>query len=136
MSAARSPLLWRGAGGEATCSLTSLNPIFQKINPLSLLLYINGQRIDLEPGQTIAQTKQVNDLNSLDNRQASFTNKFKVSKTSNNIKVMDFLTVTGNNSVVPYRENECSLFAENGECFIYKGRAVITEGGDDYDVVV
>ena len=49
---------------------------------------------------------------------------------------MNFLSVTGNNSAVPYRENECSLFAENGECFIYKGRAVVTDGGTDFDVVV
>lgn len=103
---------------------------------LSLLLYINGQRIDLEPGQTIAQTKQVNDLNSLDNRQAGFTNKFKVPKTAGNMRVMQFLTVPGNNSIIPYSHNECSLFSENGECFIYKGRAVINDGGDYYDVVV
>lgn len=49
---------------------------------------------------------------------------------------MDFLSVTGNTSAVPYTKNECSLYSDNGQCFIYKGRAVVTDGGDYYDVVV
>lgn len=103
---------------------------------MSLLLYINGQLLDLEPGQVIAQTKQVNDLNSLDDRQAGYTNKFNVPKTAHNLKVLDFMTITGNTSGVPYQKNECSLYADSGECFIYKGWAVITDGGNDFDVVV
>ncbi|KGO91741.1 hypothetical protein [Flavobacterium subsaxonicum] len=103
---------------------------------MNLLLYINGQLADLDAGQTIAQTKQVNDLNSLDNRQASYTNKFKLPKTANNTKIMQFLTVAGNKSTVPYQKNECSLYSSNGECFVYNGWAVITDGGDDYEAVV
>ncbi|TRW22572.1 hypothetical protein FMM05_16970 [Flavobacterium zepuense] len=103
---------------------------------MSLLLYINGQLADLDAGQTIAQTKQVNDLNSLDNRQASYTNKFKLPKTATNVKIMEYLTVTGNNSNVPYQKNECSLFSETGECFVYNGWAMITDGGNDYEAVI
>jgi hypothetical protein len=103
---------------------------------LGLLLYINGQLLDLDPSQAIAQTKQVNDLNSLDNRQANYTNKFKVPKTATNVKIMQFLSFTGNRSAVPYQKNECSLYSETGECFVYKGQAVVTDGGDDFDVVV
>jgi hypothetical protein len=125
--------IWRGPG---VCYRHHKIKISKNLFYLSLLLYINGQRLDLEPGQQIAQTKQVNDLNSLDDRQANFTNKFKVPKTANNIKIMQFLTFPGNNSPLPYRENRCSLYGESGECFIYKGRAVVTDGGDSYDVVV
>ena len=103
---------------------------------MSLLLYINGQLADLEAGQAIAQTKQVNDLNSLDNRQTNYTNKFKLPKTAANIRIMDFLTLPGNTSEAPYRHNECSLYSESGECFVYKGRAVITDGGDHYEAVI
>ena len=103
---------------------------------MSLLLYINGQLTDLDAGQIIAQTKQVNDLNSLDNRQASYTNKFKLPKTATNVKIMDYLTVTGNNSNIPYQKNECSLFSATGECFVYKGWAVITDAGNDYEAVI
>ncbi|RYJ44534.1 hypothetical protein [Flavobacterium beibuense] len=103
---------------------------------MSLLLYINGQLIDLDAGQHIAQTKQVNDLNSLDDRQASYTNKFKLPKTANNIRAMDQMTLTGNSSNVPYKKNSCSLFNDAGECFVYNGWAVITDGGDYYEAVV
>lgn len=103
---------------------------------MALLLYINGQLTDLDAGQVIAQTKQVNDLNSLENRQASYTNKFKLPKTANNIRIMDFLTLAGNTSNIPYQKNECSLYSDTGECFVYNGWAVVTDGGDDYEVVV
>ncbi|MNK80628.1 hypothetical protein D3C87_1003510 [compost metagenome] len=101
-----------------------------------LLLYINGQLADLDAGQVIAQTKQVNDLNSLENRQTSYTNKFKLPKTANNILIMDFLTLAGNKSNIPYQKNECSLYNDSGECFVYKGWAVVTDGGENYEVVV
>lgn len=103
---------------------------------MSLILYINGQRADLDSGQAIAQTRQVNDLNSLENRQASYTNKFSLPKTGNNLRILEHLTLTGNNSTVPYRKNECSLYSESGECFIYKGWAIISDGGDDFDAVI
>lgn len=103
---------------------------------MPLLLYINGKQADLDPSQAIAQTKQVNDLNSIQDRQANYTNKFKLPKTANNLRIMNFLTAKGNTSAVPYTKNECSLYSDNGQCFIYKGRAVVTDGGDYFDVVV
>ena len=103
---------------------------------MSLLLYINGQLADLATGQVIAQTKQVNDLNSLDNRQTNYTNKFKLPKTANNIRIMNFLSLTGNDSAIPYQKNECSLYSDSGECFIYNGWAVITDAGDEYEAVL
>lgn len=103
---------------------------------MGLTLYINGQQADLDAGQAIAQTKQVNDINSLENRQAGYTNKFRLPKTANNIRIMEFLALPGNNSTVPYRHNECSLYGESGQCFIYRGRAVITDAGDNYEAVV
>jgi len=103
---------------------------------LSLILYINGQQADLAPGTVIAQTRQVNDLNSLENRQASYTNKFSLPKTAHNVRLMDYLTLVGNDSNIPYQKNECSLYGASGECFVYKGRAVITDGGDSFEAVV
>ncbi|AXG73947.1 hypothetical protein DVK85_06690 [Flavobacterium arcticum] len=103
---------------------------------MSLLLYINGQLVDLDPKQIIAQTKQINDLSNLQNRQTNYTNKFKLPKTATNLKILDFLTVPGNNSNVPYQKNECSLYSDTGECFVYKGWAVVTDGGKYFNVVV
>ncbi|MFP9114917.1 hypothetical protein ACLI1A_13355 [Flavobacterium sp. RHBU_3] len=103
---------------------------------MSLILYINGQVADLDPGTTIAQTRQVNDLNSLDNRQASYTNKFSLPKTAANQRIVQYLSLVGNNSNVPYQKNECSLYSASGECFVYNGWAMITDGGDSFDVVI
>jgi hypothetical protein len=103
---------------------------------LALILYINGQLADLDAGQVISQTKQVNDLNSLENRQANYTNKFNLPKTANNVRIMNFLTVPGNQSDIPYTQNSCSLYSETGECFVYNGWAVVTDGGDSYEAVV
>src|SRR5690606_24210545 len=80
--------------------------------------------------------RQVNDLNSLDDRQASYTNKFKLPKTSTNLKIMQFLTLPGNRSGIPYQKNECSLYSDSGECFVHKGWAVITDGGDTFEAVI
>ena len=101
-----------------------------------MLLYINSQRVDLAAGQVIARTLQVNDLNSLDDRQAGYTNKFKLPKTANNLRILQFLAMPGNTSGVPYTHNECSLYSDAGECFVYKGRAVVTDGGEDFEAVV
>jgi len=103
---------------------------------LSLILYINGSVADLSPNTVIAQTRQVNDLNSLDDRQASYTNKFSLPKIANNMRIMNYLTLTGNTSNIPYQKNECSLYSATGECFVFNGWAVVTDGGDSYDVVI
>lgn len=103
---------------------------------MSILLYINGNLIDLDKDTVIAQTKQVNDLNSIDNRNSNYTNTFKVPKTANNIKAMGFMTVTGNTSNVPYQRNTCSVYSDSGECFVYNGWAVITDGGNNYQIAV
>jgi hypothetical protein len=103
---------------------------------MSLALYINNEKVDLEPSQVIAQTKQVNDLNSIDSRDASYTNTFKLPKTANNVRIMQYMTLPGNVSMVPYKRNNCTLYSSTGECFIYNGWAIVTDGGKTYDVVV
>lgn len=103
---------------------------------MSLTLYINNEKVDLEPSQVIAQTKQVNDLNSIDSRDASYTNNFKVPKTANNVRIMQYMTIPGNISMVPYKRNNCTLYSSTGECFIYNGWAIVTDGGKTYDIVV
>ena len=103
---------------------------------MSLLLYINDQLVDLEPGQIIAQTKQVNDIVSIETRQSNYTNKFKVPKTAGNVRIMQFLTISGANSRIPYQKNNCNLYSAAGDCFVNNGTAVITDGGDSYEIVV
>lgn len=103
---------------------------------MSVILYINGNIADLDSKAVIAQTKQVNDINSIDDRQASYTNKFKLPKTAQNIRIMSFATLQGNTSNIPYQKNECSLYSDTGECFVYKGWAVVEDSGNSYDVTI
>jgi hypothetical protein len=103
---------------------------------MSLRLFINGQLTDITASTVIAQTKSVNDINSINNRNANYTNTFKIPKTATNMRIMDFMTVTGNTSLVPYQKNEITLFSDNGECFIFKGWGMITDEGDFYEVAI
>jgi len=103
---------------------------------MSVILYINGNIVDLDDKAVIAQTKQVNDINTLQDRQASYTNKFKAPKTAKNIKTMGFASLTGNLSNIPYQKNECYLYSDTGECFIYKGWAIIKDAGNSYDIAL
>ncbi len=104
------------------------------MNPI---LYINGYQIDLVAGQTIAQTKQVNDIANLDNRQANFTNRFKGADTANNRRAFEYLAMVGNDSNVPYQRNTAFLYSSSGECFIYKGWANVTAtNGGEYDIYI
>ena len=90
-------------------------------------LIINNERILLSEKQKITITKQVNNLGELKDRQATYTNKFKVRKTSRVLKMFDGLGITGNRSRVPYVINNCKLIVNgiellsNGNCYITKG---------------
>lgn len=95
-------------------------------------LYIGGYEIELSDKTKIAQTKQANDLTSLNTRQANYTNRFKVPLTDNNVKAFRYLGVIGNNSNVPYQRNETYLYDKNGLCFVYNGYSIIKSTNKDY----
>lgn len=99
-------------------------------------LYINGNQIDLLQGFKLTKTLQVNDVSSVENRQASFTRSITIPKTPNNISTLDFLGVNGNTSQIPYQKNEIDYFIGN-ECVIYKGWGVINQtDSNGFDLVV
>jgi hypothetical protein len=99
-------------------------------------LIINGYTFELDNKSKISQTKQVNDLLDLSDRQTNYTNAFGLPKTPGNIKKMKMLGVVGNDSNVPYQRNETFLFGNTGECFVYKGWCVINETNDVYKIAV
>lgn len=97
-------------------------------------LIISGYQIELSPSKPIARTLQVNDISSLQSRQANFTPTISVPRTANNVKAFSLLGIVGTNSGVPYQRNECYYYTESGECMIYKGWAVITSTSKDFKV--
>lgn len=104
---------------------------------MAYILYINGHEMEVD-SKTISQTRQVNDLAKLDNRQSSVTNKFTLALTPKNVKAMEHVYLTGNQSNIPYQKNEASLYdADSGVCLIYKGWATITQTSrKGYDVFI
>jgi hypothetical protein len=60
-----------------------------------MILYIAGRKIELSEKTKVAQTKQANDLISLNTRQTNYTNRFKIPLTSSNKKAMAFLGIVG-----------------------------------------
>lgn len=105
---------------------------------MSYILYINGNLIELSEASPIAQTKQVNDLARLDNRQSNFTHKFIVPPTANNVRALEKVYLVGNQSNIPYQKNEANLFdAESGACLIYKGWAnVMQSSRKGYEIFI
>lgn len=99
---------------------------------MSYFLYINGNLIQLSPTSPIAQTKQVNDIFSLNTMQTNYTPAFSFPKTASNVRAMNKLGLVGNQSNIPYQKNIADLYSQSGECFIYKGWAIITDTGNDY----
>lgn len=104
---------------------------------MSYFLFINGIKFEID-SKSFAQTKQVNDIARLSDRQTNYTNRLKAYKTSKNIRGFENLDLPGSNSNVPYQKNECYLFdGETGECLIYKGWANVSESNtDEYDVFI
>lgn len=100
-----------------------------------MILYIAGRKIELSDKTKVAQTKQANDLISLNTRQTNYTNRFKIPLTSSNKKALAFLGIVGSTSQLPYQRNEVYLYSDSGECFIYNGFAVIkSTNKKEYDI--
>jgi len=101
-----------------------------------MILYLNDQQVEQNADTVIAQTKQVNDLATLSNRNNNFTNLIKLPKTSANKKIFQFMGETGSTSMLPYEKVKVSLYADSGECFVYKGWALASDEGDYFEVSI
>lgn len=95
-----------------------------------MILYVNGFLIE-NISKNIAQTKQVNTIGSIETRQTNYTNAGTFPKTANNVRAVEYLGVVGNSSTVPYKKNNCFLFSDTGECFVYDGWCVISETANE-----
>ncbi len=92
--------------------------------------------MDLKVGAAIKQTKQTNDIVSVETRQTNYTNQFDLPMTDHNVAAMKHLSLVGNTSNIPYQKNECYLYSSTGECFVYKGWAIIKQSTNVYKCYV
>lgn len=98
-------------------------------------LYIEGQLVQTG-GVQIVQNYQINDLASLQNRQCSYTNQFKLPATPANVELFDMLGVPGSNSTTPYRKLSAKLVSAAGYDLISNGTAKVQEVDNGYNVAL
>tara|TARA_R110000782_G_scaffold8407_1_gene27485 strand:+ start:1044 stop:2909 length:1866 start_codon:yes stop_codon:yes gene_type:complete len=102
-----------------------------------LRLFINDIEFDLPNGFSIARTKQVNDIGSISDRQANYTQKIKIPRTKRNENNFNQLGFIGSQSLIPYQKNTVKLYNSIGESEIYDGYAkVFGTFNDYYDVAI
>ena len=89
-------------------------------------IYINDSKLDLRPADTVALTKQINDIAEIQKRQADYTNQFNIPKTPNNVQIFEYLNIAGNQSTRPYKYSNVRLLS-NGIPIALKGIAIISE---------
>lgn len=95
---------------------------------MSYIVYFNGQKLLLNSQRPIAQTKQANDLATLDNRQSNFTNRIVVPFNATNDKIFQNLSMVGNQSNVPYQKNRVDIIdAETGKHLIFNGWGYVSK---------
>jgi hypothetical protein len=87
-------------------------------------LYLNGELVDVDPKTEIIETKQINSLFELKDRQTSFTNNFTVLLTNETSRILDRLGDTYNTSIKPYRTLTPQVY-RGGTPTITDGRFVI-----------
>lgn len=98
-------------------------------------LYIDGHLMDLGEKTVIAITYQVNDVGSLDNRQANRSNQFTLPYTLNNDLFFGVARRVESTSLKPYRKNGIK-YVEQGITIISGGFAVVSQASDGYKVTV
>jgi hypothetical protein len=95
------------------------------------LLYIGRTLADLDDGEVIAITKQVNDIGELQDRQSDFTASFKVRKTRAMRELFQLAGEVGAVTNFPY-ENQLGRLYQDGIEIITAGRTVLNRVGDQY----
>jgi hypothetical protein len=95
-------------------------------------LWIQEKKVDL-PAKPVRQTFQINNVAELRDRQLNFTSNIVLPLTENNIEVMEYLGVTGNQSTRPYRLLNARYSVGNIE-LISKGTAIVTKTDNGYSM--
>lgn len=103
---------------------------------MSYILFLRGFECELGT-LSIAQTKQVNDIANITNRNSNFTQAIKLPKTAKNVLIMQNLGAVGNQTNIPYQKIDATLIdTDTGEPLITNGWAVVTETTNTYNVTV
>jgi len=97
-------------------------------------LYFNDIKIEL-PENTISQTKQVNDIGDVKDRQSNYSNNIKIPKTDKNVATFEMLGIAGNVTVIPYNEIKIKYTIDGIE-LISNGTGIVKNTNDYYNLVI
>lgn len=100
-------------------------------------VYIAGLKLDLKDEDTVALTKQINDIAEIQKRQADYTNRFVCYKTPNNMAIAEMLNVPGNASTRPYKWASARIVS-NGIPVTNYGIALLqeTKNRETYEYII
>lgn len=96
-------------------------------------LIINGQLVEMSKNNEIEYNMQIADIFDISTVNASYTNSFKIPKTPNNVRIMQFLGIAGDNSQIPYEKISASL-KDFGFDVISNGWLSVKDTDDYYNV--
>lgn len=97
---------------------------------MSTEIFINGTQLHAPEAQVV-HTYQANNYAEVQNRQANYTNRFKIPKTPHNVLTLDFLNFPGNTSDFPYATSTVTVRDGSYEV-IREGKAYISQSDPDY----
>ena len=87
-------------------------------------LYLDGELVTVDPNTIITETKQINNLFELQDRQTDYTNFFTVLLDNDTSNILDRLGDTYNTSIKPYRSLSPTLY-RGGTPTIVNGKFII-----------
>lgn len=102
---------------------------------MALEIYINDEKLELDPKATIAITKQVADIKQLTVIKAELTNTVTVPYTDTNKRILENAQLIYSTSALPYTRIPCRVLQDTIE-LIGKGYAVIDETAEAYKLTV
>lgn len=98
-------------------------------------LFINDIEVDLYTDTTITLNFQINDLAELKDRQANFSNQFKIPKTKRNIETLGWSNLVQSTTEIPYTRNVARVI-KNGTQVVPNGIAIVESVEKEFNVVV
>lgn len=98
-------------------------------------LWYEGKMLDLYEATDISHTLQINDVAEVKDRQASYTNSFKIPKTPNNVKILGGLGLPSSNSITPYIKPNALLKIE-GFDFLTQAWLQVKSTDEEYDIAI
>lgn len=97
----------------------------------SQILTIGSTVCDIDDGEVIAQTKQVNDIAEMQDRQSDFTASFKIRKTRAMRALFELSGEVGSNTNFPYTTQTARLVQDGIEMISY-GVVVLEKADEQY----